>query len=320
MRHNIAIQRVLFHYDPPPRLHAWVASHQGADREILCCAQDDETQFERLLPTVEVIWHVLKRITPEQVRAATNLKLIQKIGVGVNTIAVDAARERGIAVCNMPGANSRAVAEMTLLLMLAALRQLPRLDRSLRAAQWAAPGRVQAMLGELGGRTVGLVGAGQVPRLLAPWLTVMGASVIYANRGQAHDFPYQHCSLDALLSASDIVSLHLPATPDTERLIGTSQFAQMKPNAILVNTARGELVDESALMAALDQGTIAAAALDVFATEPLAANHPLLTRDDVIVSPHVAWLTNETWERSLTVALENCRRLKRAETLLNRVA
>lgn len=316
----MSLQRILFHFDPTPRLRAWLASHAGPEREILYCAEADEAHFAELLPTVDVFWHVLKRITPDHVRAATRLRLIQKIGVGVNTIALDAARERGVAVCNMPGMNSRAVAEMSLLLMLAALRRLPVMERALRRGEWAVAAPVQQTLGELGGRTVGLVGAGQIPRLLAPWLTAIGASVIYTGRAAKPDFAYPFKPLDELLAASDIVSLHLPAAPETIGLIGTAQFATMRPGAILVNTARGELVDEAALVAALDSGRLGGAALDVFATEPLPAGHPLLERDDVVIVPHVAWLTGEMFERSLTFALANCERLRAGESLLNRVA
>lgn len=313
-------QRVLFHFDPTPKLRAWLAARAGADREILYCPESDEARFAALLPTVDVVWHVLKRITAGEVHAAAKLRLIQKIGVGVNTIALDAARERGVAVCNMPGMNSRAVAEMTLLLMLAALRRLPLMDRALRSGAWAVPAQVQETLGELGGRTVGLVGAGQIPRLLAPWLAAMGATVIYANRNAKPDFPYRHCALDELLETSDVVSLHLPAAPETAGLIGAAQLARIKPGAILVNTARGELVDEAALVAALDGGRLAGAALDVFATEPLGADSPLLAREDVVVAPHVAWLTGEMFERSMKFALDNCERLRAGEPLVNRVA
>mgnify|MGYP000957841215 CR=1 FL=1 len=313
------MQRVLFHFDPTPKLRAWLAERAGAEREIVYCAEADEARFAALLPAVDVIWHVLKRITPEHVRAASRLRLVQKIGVGVNTIALDAARERGIAVCNMPGLNSRAVAEMTLLLMLAALRRLPVLDTALRGGTWAVPGHVQETLGELGGRTVGLVGAGRIPRLLAPWLAAMGAHVIYSGRSAHADFPFRHVDFDELLATSDVVSLHLPATPETMKMMGAAQLFRMKQGAILVNTARGELVDEDALLAALDSGRLAGAAIDVFATEPLSGDHPLLARGDVVVTPHVAFLTNEMFERSLTFALANSERLRTNQPLENRV-
>lgn len=284
------------------------------------CAQADEARFADLLPSVDVVWHVLKPISAAMIHSASCLRLIQKIGVGVNTIALDAARERGIAVCNMPGANARSVAEMALALMLAALRRLPALEQATRSGAWVLDASLQDTLGEIGGRTVGLVGAGNVPRLLAPWLTAMGATVLYTSRDAKPDFPGTWRTLDSLLAASDIVSLHVPATAQTQHLIDATALARMKPGALLVNTARGELVDEQALLDALQRVRLAGAALDVFAQEPLPASHPLLAHPRVVATPHVAWLTGEMFERSLAIALENVRRLAAGEALLHRVA
>ena len=129
----------------------------------------------------------------------------------------------------------------------------------------------------------------------------------------------EHVGFDALLARADILSLHLPLTAETERLLGPDAFARMKPGVILVNTARGGLVDEAALIAALDAKRVAVAALDVLAIEPPGDDHPLLARDDVIATPHVAWLTAETWERSLGVARENVLRALAGMPLLHRV-
>src|SRR5436305_4083575 len=161
--------KIVFHFDGSEALARKVKS-----LGVELCPESEVERFNALLPQVEVLWHVLKPVTADVIGRAPKLKLIQKIGSGVNTIDVDAAKERGIAVCNLPGTNSRAVAEMTLLLMLAALRRLPRFDAELRAGVWTADPAVQDGLGELGGRTVGLVGYGAVPRVLAPMLAAMG--------------------------------------------------------------------------------------------------------------------------------------------------
>ena len=209
-----------------------------------------ETLF-RLLPDCDVLWHVLQRCTAEMIAAAPRLKLIQKIGVGVNTIDLDAAKQRGIPVCNLPGTNARAVAELTLGLMLSVLRRIPAFDRGLRAGTWTDTG-LQDGLGELGGRTVGLVGFGAIPRILAPILTAMGCSVIYTARNPVADAGASYRPLDRLLAEADIVSLHLPLVAGNRRhMIDAAALARMKPGAILINTGRGGLVDQPALVAAL---------------------------------------------------------------------
>jgi phosphoglycerate dehydrogenase-like enzyme len=265
-----------------------------------------------------VIWHVLKRCTAEMISAAPKLRLIQKIGVGVNTIDLDAAKARGIAVCNLPGTNARAVAELTLALMLAVLRRLPRFDAAMRRGEWLDPD-LQDGIGELGGRTVGLVGYGAIPRLLAPVLIALGCRLIYTSRTPRTDALGEWRSLDALLAEADVVSLHLPLTDDTADLIDAAAFARMKPGAVLINTARGGLVDQPALTEALASGRLAGAGLDVFVHEPHDASDSLFQLPNVVVTPHIAWLTTGTFDRSFVLAAENCRRLAAGELLLHRV-
>ena len=311
--------RVLFHFEPGDEIRAWLAGQAGPrGLQVDGCAEDDEARLRELLPHAEVWWHVLKPVTPELLAAAPRLRLVQKLGVGVNTIALDAARARGVAVCNAPGTNARAVAELALMLMLAALRRATQLHARLQSGQWAVPGAVQEQLGELGGRTVGLVGFGAVPTLLAPWLEAMGARVVYHARS-ARPVPWACLPLTELLACSDIVSLHLPLTPETEGLIGAGAFARMKPGAVLVNTARGGLVDEPALLQALCSGRLRAAGLDVYATEPLPAAHPLLALEQVVALPHVAWMTPQTLQRCLAVALDNACALRDGRALAHRV-
>jgi phosphoglycerate dehydrogenase-like enzyme len=229
----------------------------------------------------------------------------------VNTIDLEAAKRRGIAVCNLPGSNSRAVAEMALLLMLACLRRLPQLHSSVINQDWKSAWRLQDHFGELAGRTVGLLGYGAVPRLLAPMLQAMGAKVLYWSRSASN------AGLDSLLGASDIVSLHLPLTPETTKFLDPRK---LKPGAILINTARGGLVDQNVLVECLRSGHLAAAGLDVFAEEPPLTGAPLLSLPNVVCAPHLAWLTRETLERSLAAAAENVQRLQGGEPLAHRVA
>jgi phosphoglycerate dehydrogenase-like enzyme len=307
---------VVFHHTAGPDLAGRLAALSGLS--ITVCREVDEALLARLLPDCDVLWHVLKRCTAQMIAAAPRLRLIQKIGVGVNTIELDAARARGIAVCNLPGTNARAVAELALGLMLAVLRRLTRFDARLRAGIWTDP-ILQDGIGELGGRIVGLVGYGSIPRLLAPVLTALGCEVVYAARNPVPDAIGRHVPLDALLAEADIVSLHVPLTGTTERMIDASALARMKLGAVLINTARGALVDQSALVAALRSGRLAGAGLDVFETEPTAAGDELFSLTNVVVSPHVGWLTTGTFERSFALATENCRRLASGEPLLHRV-
>jgi phosphoglycerate dehydrogenase-like enzyme len=303
---------VLFHYTPGPDLSARLAAVPGI--RITACPENDDALLMRLLPDTDVLWHVLKQCTSDMISAAPRLKLIQKIGVGVNTIDLDAAKARFIPVCNLPGTNARAVAELTL----ATLRRVPRFHAELRAGTWLNPA-LQDGIGELGGRVVGLVGYGAIPRLLAPVLAALGCTVIYTARREIPDVIGTRRPLDALLEEADVVSLHLPLTEETANLIDSRALARMKPSAILINTARGGLVDPIALEAALRTGSVAGAGLDVFAQEPIDPADKLLRLPNVVLTPHVAWLTTGTFDRSFTLAAENCRRLTTGEDLLHRV-
>ncbi len=310
--------KVLFHYDVGKSLLETVAQFGSWGLQVVCCPEGPDEPFHSELVDAYSIWHVLYPITADDMARAPKLRLIQKIGVGVNTIDLEAAKSRGIAVCNMPGTNSRAVAEMSLLLMLAALRQQPRLDRACRSGQWRLDNDTKESLGEISGRTVGFVGFGAVPQILAPILNCMGAQIIYtATAPKSVD--YEFLSLESVLARSDIVSLHIPLTSRTNRMIDAARLRLMKPGAVLINTARGELVDEGALYTALADGSLRAAGLDVFGKEPMVADNPLLSLDNVVVTPHVGWLTSETFSRSLEIAARNSLAIMNGGELVHRV-
>ena len=311
---------VIYNYAAGPEFEATLRDLSSRGLDVAVCPESDDARLFELLRDADVLWHCLRPVDAAVIDAAPRLRLIQKIGVGVNTIDLQRARSRGIAVCNMPGTNSRAVAEHTLGLMLAVLRQIRRFDIDTRSGDgWSWPAHRQDRLGEIGGRTVGFVGMGGIPQLLAPTLAAMGAHVLYASQVPKPHLPYESVTLDELLARADIVTLHVPLTDATRHLLDARRFAQMKRGSILINTARGALVDEAALLAALDSGRLAAAGLDVFGEEPVPHSNALLHRDDVVVTPHVAWLTRETLLRSLEVAVANCHRLANAQPLLHRV-
>jgi phosphoglycerate dehydrogenase-like enzyme len=313
--------KIVFHFAAGAELAAQLAAQKAHGLDVMVVAESDQAGLAAALPEAEVLWHVLKPCTAEIIGAAPKLRLIQKIGVGVNTIDLDAARARGIAVCNLPGTNAPAVAELTLALMLSTLRRLPAFDVATRGGRgWRLDPVIQDGLGELGGKTVGLVGYGAIPRALAPVLVALGCRVIYTARGPHADAPDGYHPLDTLLAEADIVSLHVPLVAETDRLIGRDALARMKRGVILINTARGGLVDPAALVSALRSGQLAAAGLDVFEAEPADPADPLLALPNVVLTPHIGWLTSETFARSFSIAAENCRRLAAGETLLHQVA
>jgi phosphoglycerate dehydrogenase-like enzyme len=316
--------KVVCGYDPGKLREALFAGWARKGAQVVVSPEEDGARLASELRDADVLLHILKPVTDEVLAGAPRLRLVQKIGVGLNTIDLEAAQRRGVAVANMPGTNTQAVAEATLMLMLAALRNLTGLDRACRAGNgWAPEGDARERrntLGELCGRTVGLVGAGAVASRLVGPLRALGARVIYTARSARSDLGIERYSLDDLLEASDIVSLHLPLTPKTEKIIDRAALARMRSGAILVNTARGGLVEEVPLVEALTSGHLRAAGLDVLSEEPPSPDHPLLSLENVVVTPHVAWLTQETLARSFDIALENTCRLRDGRDLLFRVA
>lgn len=307
--------RVLAHFIPGSNVLDFVAPE--ADwLDIRWCAADDDATFYRELPDADVIWHVLRPLSGADLRRAPRLRLVHKLGAGVNTVDVVAATEKGIAVANMPGANAPSVAEGAVLLMLAALRRLPALDRLTRDGRgWPSDPRLGETVRDIGGCTVGLVGYGNIAKHVERMVAAMGATVLHTSTRD--DGLSSWRPLPELLAASDVVSLHLPLTPDTRALLDHDRLARLKPEAVLVNTSRGEIVDESALVDALRGGQLAAAGLDVFAVEPVTAGNPLLGLDNVTLTPHVSWYTADTMQRYLEQAVANCRRLRDGVELAN---
>lgn len=315
-----AVLQVVLHHDTGPAVRGLFDRRAAASTvplRVQVCSVDDRAAYGVAMAGADVLLHVLDPVTEEVVAAAPRLRLVQKLGVGVNTIDLDACRARGIAVCNMPGTNAAAVAEATLLLMLACLRRLPDWHARVRAGRgWPADPALADRMGELAGRTVGLVGYGDIARRLEPVLVALGATVVHHARRS--DRPGWR-PLDELLATADVVSLHVPLTEETAGLLDRRRLGLFRPGAVLVNTARGGVIDQEALVEVLSSGRLAAAGLDVFAVEPLEGADPLLRLDNVVLMPHVAWQTTETMARCLDVAFDNVRRLAAGKPLLHRV-
>ena len=238
-------------------------------------------------------------------RQSPRLEVVAFTGIGAGTfVDLDVAVKQGITVCNTPGYADNAVAEHALALLLAIARQVPRLDRKMRAGEWD-----QSTAGfELGGKTLGLVGLGGIGGRMAAFGRALDMRVVAwtrnpdAARARRHGVAF--LPLDEVLGQSDVVSLHAAATPETEGLLDAAALDCMKPGAVLVNTARGSLVDEAALIARLRTGRIAAAALDVYAREPLPAGHPYRDLDNVVLSPHMGYSTPEAIAAILDIAID----------------
>ena len=309
--------KVLAHFLPGEKVTEFLAPESDW-LDIRYCPEDDDDTFYRELPDAEVIWHVLRPISGHDLEKAPRLKLVHKMGAGVNTIDVEAATRLGIAVANMPGANAPSVAEGTVLLMLAALRRLPELDRATREGRgWPSDPTLGETVRDIGGCTVGLVGYGNIAKSVEKIVVAMGAHVLHTStRDDGHP---GWRSLPDLLAASDIVSLHLPLTDATAGMLDRAALTGMKPDAVLVNTSRGAVVDEDALVDALRAAPLAAAGLDVFAVEPIPTGNPLLGLHNVVLTPHVTWYTADTMRRYLEHAVDNCLRLRDGRELANKV-
>jgi D-3-phosphoglycerate dehydrogenase len=259
------------------------------------------------------------RIGERVLTALPRLKLIAKGGSRPSSnVDIDAAERRGIRVLWTPGANAVSVAEMTLGLMLSLARDLPALHRRIAHQGW----RDFGLLGrELAGTTVGLIGFGAVGREVGKRCLAFGQQVLVSDprveAAQVGSSGVALVGLDELLARSDVVSLHCELNASTVNLVDAAALARMKPGAWLINTARGGLVDEAALLAALDAGHLAGAALDVFSLEPPSPGHPLLAHPRVLCTPHVAAFTRESIHRESAWALEDAARVLQGLTPLH---
>jgi D-3-phosphoglycerate dehydrogenase len=231
------------------------------------------------------------RITGEMIGELRNCKSIGRFGIGVDNIDIAAATKAGIVVTYVPDYCFDEVSDHAMALLLDLARKVSFSNSLVQGGRWEMP--AVAPLYRLRGRTLGLVGFGNIPQIVVPKARAFGLRVVaydpYVAKEKAAALDVELMDLDALLAASDYVSVHAPLTPDTTNLIGADAFKKMKPTALLVNTARGPLVDTDALAVALDAGEIAGAALDVVPVEPLPADSPLLNRDNVILTPHTGF-------------------------------
>ncbi|HEY3003360.1 MAG TPA: phosphoglycerate dehydrogenase [Kribbellaceae bacterium] len=271
----------------------------GPDFEIRTTDGADRAQLLEAIADVDAILvRSATKVDAEALAAARRLKVVARAGVGLDNVDVKAATQAGVMVVNAPTSNIVSAAELAVALLLATARRVPAADKSLKGGQWK---RSKYTGVELYEKTVGIVGLGRIGILVAQRLAAFGMNVIaydpYVQAGRAAQMGVRLASLDELLQVSDFISVHLPKTPETLGLIGDEELHKVKPTVIVVNAARGGIVDEHALYTALKEGRVAGAGVDVFASEPC-TDSPLFEFENVVATPHLGASTDEAQEKA----------------------
>ena len=280
----------------------------------LVVADPGTSGFYQAAADAEYYLGLARQMGGEFFRAAPRLRLVQLLSAGYDRVDVEAARKAGVPVANNGGANSVAVAEHTLMLMLAVLKRLVRLHNDVVAGRWRVGDFAEARVWELAGKTLGIVGLGNIGKKVARRAAAFDMDVQYYDivrltEDQEDALGVRFVFLAELLRTSDVVSLHVPLDDTTRGMLGPRELALMKSSAILINTCRGPVVDETALHRALTEGQIAAAGLDVMVEEPPPAAHPLLVLPNVTLTPHTAGPTWENWTARFRNGFDNIQRV-----------
>jgi D-3-phosphoglycerate dehydrogenase len=290
---------------PSTDREAAVLAEVGA--RLVVAAEATEEEFMGLVPEVDAILTCFARVSAVVIRAGQCLQVIGRYGIGVDNIAVDEATRLGLPVTNVPAYCVDEVAEHALALLLACARGVCRYNAAVRRGDWDL--KAAMPLGRVRGRILGIVGFGKIGRSLAAKVLGLGLRVLvhdhHASPEAIRQVGGQAVTLDELLRQSDFLSLHVPATPQTRGLLNAERLRRMKPTAFVINTARGALIDQDALLCALREGRIAGAALDVFEPERLPAEHALLALPNVLATPHVAFYSEESVADLQTRAARN---------------
>jgi D-3-phosphoglycerate dehydrogenase len=288
---------------------------------LVAASTGDEDELVALAPRTDAILTCWRKVTPAVLGAAPRCRIVSRYGIGLDNIAVDVATDLGILVTNVPDFCLDEVSDHALALLLASARRIVDLARMTRGGEWDS--RAGRTLPRLRGQTLGLIGYGAIARTLAPKAAALGLRIVAYTPRLAPDAlgPLGRATndLDDLLRAADYVSIHAPLTTETTGLIGERELKLMKPTAILINTARGPIVDEAALVRALTEGWIAAAALDVLEREPPDRSHPLRSLDNAILTPHVAFASDAAIADLRSRAAEHVAQVLRGEVPTNLV-
>jgi D-3-phosphoglycerate dehydrogenase len=292
--------------------------------QITVTRDDSETALrDEIRDAIAILVGPTPHVTRSLIESASGLKHIARVGVGVDSVDLEAATERGILVTNAPEVTADSVAEFTVSLLLSLAKNIPRCDRTVREGRWDDRGELIRTNRELNGKTHGIVGMGRIGRRVAVMCKGFGMRVIYYKRNRDMEFEkstgVMYAPFEILIKESDSISLHVPLTKETKGLFDRPQFESMKKTALLINQARGKVVNEDALVQALREGTIAGYATDVYENEPPAPESELLQFKNVVVSPHLAGSTRESTLRVSLAIAEDVVKVMRGEVPKNLV-
>jgi phosphoglycerate dehydrogenase-like enzyme len=301
-----------------PHIKTAIAAAMPANWAVLFIEESTLAARAAVLRDADMAFVMAAPVPKELLAEARRLRFIQKLGAGVDRIDLDACRSRGIGVARLHAGNSIPVAEHTVLLMLAIYRQLPQIDRRTRAGAWNKED-ARGMHRQLQHKTVGLVGFGAIGKEVAKRLRGFEVTILYYDPVRAsgdveQSLGVSYAELDALVQTADIVSLHLPLLPQTAGIIDAQRIRAMKSGAVLINCARGGLVDETALAAALKDGRLFGAGIDAFASEPPVGS-PLLALENTVVTSHLAGATLDNFSGIMARAVENAKSFLRGDAL-----
>jgi D-3-phosphoglycerate dehydrogenase len=301
---------------PFPSLDLAIAALKRVDPELRMAKSASAEDILAVARDADAVLVTYAKLPGELLRQLTRCKVIGRFGLGVDNIDIAAAAQLGITVTYVPDYCLREVSDHAMALLLALARKITFSNRLVQSGRWEVPPIVP--LRRLEGEVLGLIGFGNIPRALAPKAKAFGLEVIthdpYVPADVVKAFGVESTGFEDVLSRSDFISIHAPLLPATRGLMNAAAFARMKAGAFLVNTARGPLIDEAALVAALDSGRLAGAALDVVTAEPLAGNSPLLGRDNVILTPHTGFYSVEALEELQTKCASDVARVLSGET------
>lgn len=289
-----------------PDAEALLAAH---DRVVLAESPGDLGTRIPYSEIVAILTRGRGQIRRPLLEACPNLRVVARCGVGLDNIDVAVAQERGIAVERAPGSTTIAVAEHTILLMLALARRLNALADAVKAGNWAVRNHYEGH--DLYGKTLGIIGMGAIGQRVAALATAFGMEVCYWNR-TPRTLPYRQVDLPTLLRQADVVSLHSALAPETHHLLGERELTLLKPTAMLINTARGTIIDPDALRTAIIAGRLAGFGADVLDQEPPDPTDPLLTHERVLITPHTSALTAETYRAMCIQTVQNVLAVLRA--------
>jgi phosphoglycerate dehydrogenase-like enzyme len=313
------MKRVLYLSHAPAEVYEIIRGAVPRGYELVTLERDSDDERREKVRDCEVVIVAATPLRKPVIDAGMRLELVHHQGVGwQDTTDHEILKARGLPLALTPEGTTVGVAEHTVLLMLAVLKRLPFADGELREGRFHI-NALRPVSRELCGLTVGYVGMGRIARAVAERLASFGTLGIFFDPNVAQADGLRRVALDALLREADIVTLHVPLTGDTRYIIGAEELAAMKRGAYLVNTSRGPLVDERALVAALESGRLGGAALDVFETEPVPAGHPLSRLSNVVLTPHIAAGTRDALATKMRALFANVERFYRGEPLANRV-